>query len=90
MFPDDDALWFPGFSDSVMRVYETDAEETIGGVGGTEVAALPPGMSGCAPPAYRMALRDKLRSPSAVSSIPWNTGCFRTRSLWKPIRGAQG
>lgn len=61
MFPDDDALWFPGFSDSVMRVYETDAEETIGGVGGTEVAALPPGMSGCAPPAYRMALRDKLQ-----------------------------
>lgn len=61
MLPDDDALWFPGFSDSVMRIYERDAEETIGGVGGTEVAALPPGMSGGAPPAYRMAVRDVLQ-----------------------------
>jgi glycosyltransferase involved in cell wall biosynthesis len=43
-FPDDDALWFPGFADSIMRIYERDTEERIGAVGGTESAIPPPGI----------------------------------------------
>ncbi len=40
-FPDDDALWFPGFSSAVMRIYERDTDGLIGGVGGDE-SPFPP------------------------------------------------
>ncbi len=43
-FPDDDALWFPGFADAIMRIYERDAEGLIGAVGGTESDRPPPGL----------------------------------------------
>lgn len=44
LFPDDDALWFPGFAESVMRIYERDAEGLIGAVAGTESPEPPPGV----------------------------------------------
>lgn len=43
-FPDDDALWFPGFAQAVMSVYEKDREGLIGAVGGTESSTPPPGL----------------------------------------------
>jgi glycosyltransferase involved in cell wall biosynthesis len=35
-FPDDDALWHPGFALHVLEVYARDHEGRVGGVGGTE------------------------------------------------------
>ena len=32
MFPDDDSLWFPEHSEAIMRIYERDKEQLIGGV----------------------------------------------------------
>ncbi len=43
-FPDDDALWFPGFSEAIMRIYERDDGCVIGAVGGTESATPPDGL----------------------------------------------
>jgi len=61
LFPDDDSLWFPGFSDALMRVYERDEETLIGGVGGRESPVPPPGVLGGEEPSYRMAGRDRLQ-----------------------------
>jgi glycosyltransferase involved in cell wall biosynthesis len=44
LFPDDDALWFPDFAESVMRVYERDEEGLIGAVGGVESRIPPDGL----------------------------------------------
>lgn len=41
LMPDDDALWFPGFTESVMRIYERDKQEFVGGVGAEESFAAP-------------------------------------------------
>lgn len=43
-FPDDDALWFPGFTEAIMRIYERDDGCVIGAVGGTESAIPPDGL----------------------------------------------
>lgn len=43
-FPDDDALWFPGYTRAIMRVYERDHECAIGAVGGTESLTPPNGL----------------------------------------------
>jgi GT2 family glycosyltransferase len=40
MFPDDDSMWYPGFASSVIKVYQSDTREEVGGVGG--VAAIAP------------------------------------------------
>ncbi len=61
LLPDDDALWFPGFSEAVMRLYERDEEGLIGGVGGTESPVPPPGVLDDGAPGYRMAKRDVLQ-----------------------------
>lgn len=42
-FPDDDALWFDGFAQEVMSVYEMDVREEIGAVAGTASQIPPPG-----------------------------------------------
>jgi len=41
MFPDDDSLWFPGYAEAIMHVYERDAHGDIGGVGGVGVKEMP-------------------------------------------------
>lgn len=62
LMPDDDALWFPGFSESIMEVYERDREARIGGVGGAESAVPPPGvLDGRQDAPYRMEARDRLQ-----------------------------
>jgi len=42
-FPDDDSLWFDGFANEVMNVYEADIKQEIGGVAGTASQTPPPG-----------------------------------------------
>jgi Glycosyl transferase family 2 len=41
MFPDDDSLWYAGFASSVMKVYQSDTREQVGGVAGVGVIAPP-------------------------------------------------
>ena len=43
-FPDDDAIWFTGYSDAIMKVYESDRDSQIGGVGGMESPEPPEGV----------------------------------------------
>jgi len=42
MFPDDDALWFPGVAEQIMNIYEMDRDAIIGAIGATEVLQPPP------------------------------------------------
>lgn len=61
-FPDDDALWFPGVTEAIMRIYERDGRGLIGGVRAEESFTSPVALSGRnngGP--YKMALRDKLQ-----------------------------
>ncbi len=61
MMPDDDALWYPGVAEAVMRIYERDTEGLIGGVGVQEVNEPPPGAFDYVKPTYDMEFRDKLQ-----------------------------
>lgn len=45
MFPDDDALWFPGAAAEVLKIYQRDTEQRIGCVGMTESRTPPPAAS---------------------------------------------
>jgi len=40
-FPDDDSLWHPNFADEVMKVYENDLDQVVGGVCGRLVTSSP-------------------------------------------------
>ena len=42
MFPDDNSMWHAGFASSVMKVYQSDAREQVGGVAGVGVLRPPP------------------------------------------------
>jgi glycosyltransferase involved in cell wall biosynthesis len=55
MFPDDDSMWYAGFASSVIKVYQSDTREQVGGVGGVGVIAPPPELG---QPAYK---RSKFR-----------------------------
>ena len=61
LFPDDDALWFPGVTESIMRIYERDSDGSIGGVCATESLVPPPGIFAAKKPPYRMEFRDRLQ-----------------------------
>jgi glycosyltransferase involved in cell wall biosynthesis len=58
MMPDDDSLWFPGYSDAIMRIYEKDEAAVIGTICGLESPELPPSLSVNKP--YRMAWKDRI------------------------------
>jgi len=60
-FPDDDALWFPGFAEAVMTVYERDRDDIIGGVGGMESSVSPIENLAGGPGSYSMEARDRLQ-----------------------------
>lgn len=57
-FPDDDALWHPGYAEHIMRIFDLDVHRSVGAVGGREVSDLP-GLS--APTAYSLSLSGRLR-----------------------------
>jgi glycosyltransferase involved in cell wall biosynthesis len=59
-FPDDDALWFDGFSEAIMKVYTADTMNEIGGVAGTASSVPPPGVLAYRHTPYRMELHDLL------------------------------
>jgi glycosyltransferase involved in cell wall biosynthesis len=61
LFPDDDALWFPGVGRAIMRVYERDTDGSVGGVGAFESPVPPPGVFDSSTPLYRMEFRDRLQ-----------------------------
>lgn len=63
MLPDDDSVWWPGVADSIMRVYERDVDEIIGGVCAAPASALPPraGMK-AERSEYQMTFPDVLRT----------------------------
>jgi glycosyltransferase involved in cell wall biosynthesis len=50
MFPDDDAMWYDGFANNVLKVYDADVRRQVGGVTGAPVPAPPQDF---APPTYK-------------------------------------
>lgn len=61
MFPDDDSLWWPGVAEAIMRIYEQDTNDDIGGVCGRETNQPPPDMDIAAGNMYRMRISDRIR-----------------------------
>lgn len=61
MFPDDDALAFPGVAAALLRVYARDPEGNIGGVCAAFANKLPPSVAGGAQAVYRRRLIDRIR-----------------------------
>ena len=60
MFPDDDALWFPGTAEAIMRAYERDERGDIGAVCAAE-ALEPPGGVPAANAATRVSWVDRFK-----------------------------
>jgi hypothetical protein len=60
MFPDDDALAFPGAAEAIMRVWERDTEGHVGGVCAAWADVPPPSVAGQLKTAYKMARRDRV------------------------------
>jgi len=60
MFPDDDALWYPGYAEAVMRIYARDKDQLIGGVAGNEANEPPSGALLEARRPFSMSFRDKI------------------------------
>ena len=70
MFPDDDALWFENVADPIMKIYETDVDELIGGVCSSESLIPPFGIFKDGKQPYRMELRDRLQHRIAKNLKP--------------------
>lgn len=41
-FPDDDSLWYPDYAENIIKIYEMDKEEQIGGIQGSPAESPPP------------------------------------------------
>jgi glycosyltransferase involved in cell wall biosynthesis len=65
MFPDDDSLLLPGALEAIMRIYEADVEERIGGVCGREVLEAPAEVLSVARKSYKMTRLDRLKQRMA-------------------------
>jgi glycosyltransferase involved in cell wall biosynthesis len=65
MFPDDDSLLLPGALDAIMRVYEADVDERIGGVCGLEVLEAPADVLSVARRSYEMTRLDRMKQKLA-------------------------
>jgi glycosyltransferase involved in cell wall biosynthesis len=65
MFPDDDSLLLPGVLDAIMRIYEADVEERIGGVCGREVLEAPDAVLSVARKSYEMTRLDRMKQKVA-------------------------
>lgn len=62
-FGDDDSLWYPGFAQAIMEVYERDKDGLIGGVTGVKAGAPP--SRGAAAATYDMSRAMRLRQAIA-------------------------
>ncbi len=76
LLPDDDALWYPGLADAVMRIYERDTDGLIGGVGAIEEGRPPPGVFDGGRPEYRMSVRDRLKGSIGRLVDALEAACF--------------
>ena len=65
MFPDDDSLLLPGALDAIMRIYEADVDERIGGVCGREVLEAPADVLSVARRSYEMTRLDRMKQKVA-------------------------
>lgn len=65
MFPDDDSLLLPGALEAIMRIYEADVDERIGGVCGREVLEAPDAVLSVARKSYEMTRLDRLKQKVA-------------------------
>jgi glycosyltransferase involved in cell wall biosynthesis len=61
MFPDDDSLWWPGFAEAIMHIYERDINGDIGGVCGRETIQPPPDVNIAVGNVYKMTISDRIR-----------------------------
>lgn len=61
MYPDDDALWFPGAAEAIMRIYERDEQGAIGAVCAAPSPTAPPGVLEAHQNTYRMSRRDRIK-----------------------------
>ncbi|MCK4913149.1 MAG: glycosyltransferase [Planctomycetes bacterium] len=61
MYPDDDALWWPGVAEAIMRIYERDEEGDIGGVCGRETMEPPPEVHLAKHGGNKMRISDRIR-----------------------------
>jgi hypothetical protein len=69
-FPDDDSIWFPGFTESIMQIYERDELCEIAGISGSATLDPPDGFfSGSISPGYRVAKRDRSRFVEPLSDF---------------------
>src|SRR5690625_401221 len=60
-FPDDDSLYHPGTVETMMRIYERDTDQLIGGVCSAEAKRPPEGVLD-RPDAYKMSRSDRIKA----------------------------
>jgi glycosyltransferase involved in cell wall biosynthesis len=63
LLPDDDSLWYPGYAEAIMRLYEQDSQNTVGAVCGTETTKVPGQAAPQVSTAYRKSFKDRLHFP---------------------------
>src|SRR5208283_4064368 len=59
LFPDDDSLWYPRYAETILKIYEKDADRLIGGVFGQQMYSAPDVSPHSALP-YAVELRDRV------------------------------
>lgn len=69
-FPDDDALWYPGFAEAVMRIYERDSR--VACVGGEDAECAPSAVLKETLP-YKLTLHDRFARLAAPVLRPIET-----------------
>jgi len=65
-FPDDDSLVLPGALEAIMRVYDRDTDEVVGGVCSAEAMTAPANVLEAAQSTYRMSAYERLRQKIAT------------------------
>ena len=60
IFPDDDVLWFSDTAENIMRIYERDADESVGCVALKSSSVYPEGSFDSELPPYEMEMRDRV------------------------------
>ncbi len=78
-FPDDDAIWFSGFAEGIMSVYERDTCNSIAGVCGAEKGEPPAAFFAEEKPRYTVAKRDRSRFVAPIFKA------FERRFLRDPL-----
>ena len=61
VFGEDDCLWWPGYAEAIIRIYEEDKNCDIGGVCGRETPQPPPNKDISSNDIYRMKFSDLIR-----------------------------